>query len=557
MANFSIKCPLFIVPFDDDEEEKGKIDFFLRILDESGISDFFTGWRSNPCSPGHPEYNPEMLFAASLLCFAIDGGRLRGIEERCRFDLRFVYMMSQQKPSYATFCNFLNQCVLPNADAIFSKITACICSKMGIDPVGDVFVDGTKFEANANKYKFVWKPDRKMEKLLNKAVSECKESGIDTTFGEQSQYVTDMSLLVSRLSEKLAAEGRNVSEIKSGKGIRNTELEKTYLHCMGYLAKMEEYQEQTDICGPRRNSYYKTDHDATAMCLKEDYYSGLGSNMHAGYNVQASASKGIVLSYYVSQDRADYNTLPTFMEVHKMMYGSYPRAVCADAGYGGIQNYSFLKRNGIGNYVKTNTWEGEASGKRPAYYRIDENGEIVCLSGRKAVRKEMPSRHPKKPNSDFYEIKSCRNCQYSLYCKKNLKKKRRNRIFEINREFLEEKKKAFDNLLSPRGIEMRINRSIQIEGTFGIIKQDMRYERIRRCGMKKVGMEIMMTFLGLNIRKYIRFVTTGKNPDYWKAPEELKAETFKPISRAVKKGGMKKTKTQPNEKARKTYKRRK
>lgn len=176
--------------------------------------------------------------------------------------------------------------------------------------------------------------------------------------------------------------------------------------------------------------------------------------------------------------------------------------------------------NGIGNYVNTNTWEWEVSGKRPAYYRIDEKGEIVCFSGRKAVRKKITSRHPKKPNSDFHEIKSCRNCQYSLYCKKNLKKKGRNRIFEINCEFLEEKK-AFDNLLSAGGIEMRINRSIQIEGTFGIIIQDMRYERTRGCGMKKVGMEIMMTFLGLSIRKFIRFVTTGKNPDYWKTPEGL------------------------------------
>ncbi len=64
--------------------------------------------------------------------------------------------------------------------------------------------------------------------------------------------MTDMSLLVSRLSEKLAAEGRNVSEIKSGRGIRNTELERTYLHCIGYLAKMEENQEQVDICRPGR-----------------------------------------------------------------------------------------------------------------------------------------------------------------------------------------------------------------------------------------------------------------------------------------------------------------
>ena len=50
-----------------------------------------------------------------------------------------------------------------------------------------------------------------------------------------------------------------------------------------YLSKSLEYEEKNRICGPDRNSYYKTDHDATAMCLKEDYYSGLGSNLHAAY----------------------------------------------------------------------------------------------------------------------------------------------------------------------------------------------------------------------------------------------------------------------------------
>jgi|GEM_PF-6309260 len=62
-----------------------------------------------------------------------------------------------------------------------------------------------------------------------------------------------------------------------------------------YLGKALDYEEIEEICG-ERNSYYKTDKDATAMCLKEDYCSGLGSNMHAGYNVQLIVSKGIIVA---------------------------------------------------------------------------------------------------------------------------------------------------------------------------------------------------------------------------------------------------------------------
>lgn len=56
----------------------------------------------------------------------------------------------------------------------------------------------------------------------------------------------------------------------------NKEMRKDYSLLLEYLTKSLDYEEKERICGPNRNSYYKTDHDATAMCLKEDYYSGLG-----------------------------------------------------------------------------------------------------------------------------------------------------------------------------------------------------------------------------------------------------------------------------------------
>ncbi len=553
MSNFSIKNLLFIVPLGNEPEEQTKIRSMMELLSESGIERYLSEWKNSESRKGHPECNPYMMFAAVLLSFSIDGGRLRDIESRCRFDTRFLYFMSQEVPSYVTFCKFLNQCVLPNADDIFSMITSAICRKMAIDPCGDAFVDGTKIEANANKYKFVWKPNRRMDRLLEKANAEAVPFGVKEV-GKESGHVKAVSDIVGQLAEKLAAKGIDIASVKTGKGIRNPEIATAYLHCVAYLGKMSEYQEQCEICGKDRNSYYKTDHDATAMCLKEDYYSGLGSNMHAGYNIQAAVSKGIVLTYYVSQDRSDYKTFPTLLDRYRMMYGSYPSAVCADAGYGGIVNYAYMKDNGIGNFVKTASWEGEISGKRPALYRLDDSGDVFCLSGRKASEITDASRH-KIANTKFYEIKSCRKCPYSKYCKKSLKRKGRGRVFEINVEFLKEKNKAYKNLLSPKGIEMRVNRSIQVEGTFGILKQDMRYERFRRRGLQKASMEVMLNFLGLNLRKYLRFVISGKNPDFWKAPTELEEEKPHKISCAVKRGGIKKKKIEPNQKAKKEYRR--
>ena len=109
------------------------------------------------------------------------------------------------------------------------------------------------------------------------------------------------------------------------------------------LEKLLKYEEQIKICGDNRNSYYKTDFDATAMCLKEDYYSGLGSNMHAAYNVQFIVAKGIILGVYVCQDRNDYLTLKPCVEQYRNFYGSYPTNACADAGYGSCDNYDYIK----------------------------------------------------------------------------------------------------------------------------------------------------------------------------------------------------------------------
>ena len=100
---------------------------------------------------------------------------------------------------------------------------------------------------------------------------------------------------------------------------------------------------------------------------------------------------------------------------------------------------------------------------------------------------------------------------------------------------------------------MRVNRSSQVEGTFGIIKQDMNYERIRRRGITKVSAEIMLVCLGYVIRKTFGLITGKGSIDYWKAPEGLKEETIPSLN--IEKIINKKRKKGKNETLRKSYKR--
>lgn len=127
-------------------------------------------------------------------------------------------------------------------------------------------------------------------------------------------------------------------------------------------------------------------------------------------------------------------------------------------------------------------------------------------------------------------------------------------MFDVNYDYNVIKKQVTENLLSPKGIEMRVNRSSQVEGAFGVIKQDMDYERARRRGLENVSLEFMLTCLGYNIRKLFSLIDGKAKTDYWKAPSDLTAETIPPINYEKI---LKKRKKGANELLRKTYKYRK
>ena len=124
----------------------------------------------------------------------------------------------------------------------------------------------------------------------------------------------------------------------------------------------------------------------------------------------------------------------------------------------------------------------------------------------------------------------------------------------MNEELTFYRQEAFENLLSVKGIEMRVNRSAQVEGTYGVIKEDMDYTRLRRTTMEKVETEFMLTFLGYNIRKLFRFFEEKTKLNYWIAPDNLKPETKKkPSAKRLSKRASKKKKKSVNDKA-KDYK---
>ena len=518
MNHFNTKQGVLFYDYTLDVKQTSKIDRLLDLLDSSGAGSIIAE-EQHRNGMGRPETDSFRLFACILYGFAMKGSSLRELEASCRYDIRYRYIMDGQIPSHMSFGRFINNVIKPHRDEIFAAVTKAIRDHFSLD-FSDCFIDGSKIEADANRYKFVWKP-----MVFHERISE-KARGLLYSMGLGRGVPGSGVIASSMLAEKVTAANDLLASIDAGEERRV--LQGRIRSLVSYLEKTLEYEEKERICGPDRNSYYKTDHDATAMCLKQDYYSGLGSSMHAAYQVQLVVSSGIIASYYVSQDRTDIYTFVPTMEGFRRMYGCLPSRICADSGYGCLENYHYCERNGILPFVKYQSWQGECSGRRPALYELDGNGSITCLGGRKGNEVEIPERHHRFKGAAFYRVEGCSGCEFMPYCRQFMKESvSDSRVFEFNPELQRMKQRARDLLLSVEGIEMRVNRSCQAEGGFGIMKQNMSYDRFRRTGMEQVSTELMLTALGCNIRKFLRYSEKGLSQSYWTAPEGTCPETFR------------------------------
>ena len=137
---------------------------------------------------------------------------------------------------------------------------------------------------------------------------------------------------------------------------------------------------------------------------------------------------------------------------------------------------------------------------RAVNFKIDEEGIMRCPNNkafhfkyRKAVRGNEYGRQ-----EEIYECEDCTGCPYAEQCKKTSK----NRTIRVNEELTAMHKEVIDNLESIQGTLLRMNRSIQAEGTFGIMKNDRNYKRIVRRGIESVNLELYLVAIGQNLYKY-------------------------------------------------------
>ena len=461
---------------------------------------------------GRPRYDREKLLKVVLFSFMEKGyPSLREIEKLCKTDIRFMWILDEMKaPTYATICNFINEELNCSLEQIVNDINSYIFDSECVD-LDHVYIDGTKIEANANKYSWVWKKScqksvlREFAKLTN-LFTEINENVLQCfglKLGIREEYTVDYLDLM--LKELLKVTGTTTSEFVHGSGKRKMPIQKYYEKIEQCQKKLKSYREMIAICGNKRNSFSKTDHDATFMRVKKDYMRN--DQLLPAYNVQMGICDGYIAVYDIYQYAADSDCFQPLMDKYYRTYGKYPTYPVADAGYGNLNNYLYCAEHGMEKYMKFTIYEKETKDEqyrnnpyRAVNFRVNEKGRLVCPNDKEFyyLRSAPVKGNQYGRTEEYYVCEDCEDCPHRQECHKSPK----NRVIRLNAELTVFHEEVLHNLNCIHGALLRMNRSIQAEGTYGEIKENRGYDHFRRRGIKQALLEIALISCGFNLHKY-------------------------------------------------------
>ena len=469
-----------------------------KVIDSLDIDIIINKYKGGGCSC----YHPRMLLKALVYGYLTNNYSSRKIEQALKQNIHFMWLSGMTYPDHNTINRFRIDRLGGVLKKVFSQVVLLLVDKEVIT-LKEAYLDGTKIEANANRYTFVWgrsilkskeRIKRQLEELWAYAESVAKEE-LENNEPAYFEKIDQDSIKQTISNINKALKNKPVSKKVKQK------LEYARKNWPGNLKKYEQ-QERTLGC---RNSYSKTDPDATFMRMKEDHM--LNGQLKPGYNWQISTQNQYILGYTIHQSATDTNTLPAHMESLKENLGKMPDVLVADAGYGSEENYQYLEKNGVEAFVKYNYFHAEQGKKfksdpfKTENLQYDaDNDHYICPSGQEMtfLRDETY-----KTDNGFtqkrrvYRAQNCHGCSLRSRCHKQ----KGNRMIGVNHNLNKYKTIIRERLNSERGKRYRSQRPVDVEAVFGIIKGNKNYRKLLLRGLGKVEIEIGLIALAHNLAK--------------------------------------------------------
>lgn len=472
-----------------------------KVIDDLKLSPLFDTYKGG----GTSSYSPRMLLKVMTYGYIEKTYTSRTIAKALKENIYFMWLSGMSTPDFTTINNFRSKRLKESVDDVFGSVVEAMI-KGGYIKAENLFIDGTKIEANANRYSYIWKKNverhesmikDRVKNLLSHIEELQKEEDAEYGSHNLEEYEGNLTAeqidkVVEEINQKISKWGKSKEATSDVKKLKKE------------VPNLKKYQKQKDMLGGR-NSCSKTDKDATFFKMKEDHH-GM-SQLKPGYNVQIATENQFILGYGIYQKAADTSVFIPFMDRIKDQLHIPAKNVITDAGYGSEENYDYVVRNNIGNYIKYNNFDYEKTNKykkrnfiSDRFVYNQEKDYYKCPSGQVldfAYIKKTKTENGYKSERIVYKSRCCEGCQFKEKCCKGLN----NRTIEISPKLIEYKNTARQNLESETGKILRSKRGVDVESVFGQIKHNKQFRRFYTKGLKKVNTEWGIISIAHNIKK--------------------------------------------------------
>lgn len=493
-----------LLPPDLDEmiEPHHPVRVINSILDSLDIEGLLKKYKGG----GTSSYHPRMLLKVLVYAYISNQYSSRRIEELVKRDVQFMWLAGMSRPDHNTINRFRSDKLKGILKQVFTQVVQLLVSSGHIG-LKDINVDGTKIEANANRYTFVWGNAIKTskERMANQLEDLWNYAEGIAAAELKDKRPTDFKPVDPKAVKETIA---SINDALKDKVVNKKVKQKLKYAEKNWPANTARYNQQEQILAGR-NSYSKTDEDATFMKMKEDHMEN--GQLKAGYNVQISTENQYVLNYTAHPNPTDTLTLPGHVAEFEENLHTLPDSLTADAGYGSEQNYEVLEAREIEAYVKYNYFDKEQQGSRSSFnadqlHYNEAEDYIVCPMGQHMT---SMGTHVQKNRSGYpqtitkYQAANCNGCPLRGMCHKQ----KGNRIIEVNHRLRRLKAAAAERLRSEEGIRKRKKRCWDVEPVFANWKQNKGFRRFHLRGKEKITIEIGLIALAHNLQK----MTKSKN----------------------------------------------
>lgn len=472
------------------------IDSVVNSLD---ISDIIKKYKGG----GTSAYHPRMMIKVLFYSYLSNVYSCRKIDKALHENIHFMYISGNSTPDFRTINDFRGKILKDSIKTLFAEVVKLLVG-MGYVSLDVQYIDGTKIEAKSNKYTFVWrgsveKHKEKLEAKINSVLSD-----IDLSVLSDNQEINKEELPRKINSEELK---EKLSEINKRLKEPSKKLAKELQKIQDeHLPRLVRYEQDLAILG-NRNSYSKTDEDATFMRMKDDHMQN--GQLKPAYNTQISTENQFITHVSIHQTPGDTTTLTSHLDSFEEAYKKQSVEVVADAGYGSEENYEMLENKEVEAYVKYNYFHKEQKRKTRndpflsanLFYNREQDFYVCPMGQRmdKTGNGKRISRNGYESQVFYYQAKRCDGCPLRGLCHKALGERK----IEVNYRLNELREQARENLMSEKGKKHRSKRPVEVEAVFGQLKCNNKFNRFTFKGLEKVELEFLLMALGHNFRKMV------------------------------------------------------